>query len=31
MVHPLVLKMNNNKNKNVKRWVKKGGRINETD
>ena len=31
MVHPLVLMRNNNKNKNVERWVKKGGRINETD
>ena len=31
MARPSVLKMNNNKNKNVERWIKKGGRINETD
>ena len=31
MAHPSALRRNNNKNKNVERWVKKGGRINETD
>ena len=31
MARPSVLKMNNNKNKNVEYYVKKGGRINETD
>ena len=31
MAHPLALRRNNNKNKKVERWVKKGGRINETD